>query len=366
MKQPNILVFLTDDHGQWASGCYGNREIHSPTMDYLAKTGVRMTCAFTPTPVCSPARASFFTGRLPSQHGIHDWILETTEPGSQHPGLDGQTNIGQLLQGAGYQTALIGKWHCGKSWEPKPGFDCWFSYGDRQYPHKGEIRFSDQGKIVTDTCFQTAAFTDQSIRFLRNRRREQPFFLFVGYVDTHGPFSQHPERLVESYRNCSFDDIPHRGDLSEKARENLAQYYAAVTYIDAQMGRIIDELDARGELDNTLVVYTADHGHMNGHHGLTGKGNATRPQNFLEESILVPCLFSWKEGLPAGAVRHQMVDHCDLFATLLDVANAVPDEGTHKAIHSPGESYLPILTGDKETWRDAFFGEAKRRGAMPG
>ena len=101
MNQPNILVFLTDDHGQWAAGCYGNSEIQSPTMDYLAKTGVKMTRAFTPTPVCSPARASFFTGRLASQHGIHDWIFETEEPGNQHPGLVNQTNIGHLLQNAG-------------------------------------------------------------------------------------------------------------------------------------------------------------------------------------------------------------------------------------------------------------------------
>ena len=110
MKQPNILVCLTDDHGQWAAGCYGNSEIQSPSMDYLAKTGVRLARAFTPTPVCSPARASFFTGRLASQHGIHDWIFETTEPGSQHPGLVEQTNIGHLLQNAGYQTGLIGKY----------------------------------------------------------------------------------------------------------------------------------------------------------------------------------------------------------------------------------------------------------------
>ena len=206
--QPNILVFLTDDHGQWASGCYGNSEIHSPTMDYLAKTGVRMTRAFTPSPVCSPARASFFTGRLPSQHGIHDWMHEPTDVGRQHPGLDDQINIGQLLQDVGYQTALIGKWHCGKSWEPKPGFDRWFSYGDFQFPHKGEITFSDQGEIVNHNGYQTPVFTDKAVDFLRGRDRDKPFFLFVGYVDTHTPYSHHPDRLVESYRDCTFRDIP--------------------------------------------------------------------------------------------------------------------------------------------------------------
>ena len=370
MKQPNILVFLTDDHGQWAAGCYGNSEIQSPSMDYLAKTGVRMARAFTPTPVCSPARASFFTGRLASQHGIHDWIFETTEPGSQHPGLVDQTNIGHLLQNAGYQTGLIGKWHCGESWTPQSGFDRWFSYGERQYPHKGEIKFSDQGEIIDYTGFQTRAFTDRSIDFIRERDQTRPFFLTVGYVDTHGPFSQHPERLVESYRDCSFQDIPNEtfspchGSINagwpkdpDQNREQLAQYYAAVTFIDQQMGRIIDELEGTGDLDNTLVVYTADHGLMTGHHGLNSKGNATIPQNFIDTSILVPCLFSWKDQIPAGQVHNQMVDHCDLFATLLDAADAVPDESKRQEINSPGESYLPMLKGENQAWRDAYFGE---------
>ena len=371
MSRPNILVFLTDDHGQWAAGCYGNSEIHSPAMAYLAASGTRMTRAFTPTPVCSPARASFYTGRLPSQHGVHDWIHEPADLGRAHPGIKDQTNIGQLMQAAGYQTAQIGKWHCGHSWEPHAGFDRWFSYGEFQFPHKGELKFSDQGNIIDYQGYQTPVFTDKAIDFLRERDRQKPFFMFVGYVDTHTPYSQHPERLVESYRNCTFNDIPKETfsdchgtanfawpDNTDQSRENLAQYYAAVTFIDEQMGRIVDELDNSGELDNTLVVYTGDHGHMNGHHGLNTKGNATIPQNFIDESILVPCLLSWKEGLPAGQVCNAPVDHCDLFNTLLEVAEATPDEATAAEINSPGESYLRLLTGGSDQpWRDAFFGE---------
>lgn len=370
--RPNILVFLTDDHGQWASGCYGNSEIHSPTMDHLAATGTRMTRAFTPSPVCSPARACFFTGRLPSQHGIHDWIHEPAEVGRSHPGLKGQTNIGQLMQAAGYETALIGKWHCGNSWDPQPGFDRWFSYGEFQFPHKGKIKFSDQGTIIEHDGYQTPVFTDKVVDFLRSRDRSKPFFLFVGYVDTHTPYSQHPERLVNSYRRCSFGDIldetfsPSHGDDtypwgfdSEGAeREARAQYYAAVTFIDAQMARILDELDNTGERDDTLVVYTGDHGHMNGHHGLNTKGNATTPQNFLDESILVPCLLSWKNGLPAGRVVDAPVDHTDLFWTLLEAAGARVPETTRAEINSPGESYLRLLTGDgAKSWRDAYIGD---------
>ena len=108
-------------------------------------------------------------------------------------------------------------------------------------------------------------------------------------------------------------------DLAER-REDLAQYYAAVNLIDEQVGRIIDELANRGELDHTLVVYTADHGHMNGHHGLHGKGNATTPQNFLDESIHVPCLLSWPDHLPPELRVKTPLAGVDLMPTLLDLA----------------------------------------------
>src|SRR5688572_20014898 len=115
--RPNILVFLTDDHGQWASSCYGNGHIPTPSLQHIADRGVLFTRAFTPSPVCSPARASFFTGRMPSQHGIHDW-LEELEESPKHPALGGQVTLPQILQSAGYYTGLVGKWHCDLG--PKP------------------------------------------------------------------------------------------------------------------------------------------------------------------------------------------------------------------------------------------------------
>ena len=368
---PNILVFMTDDHGQWAARCYGNRELVTPSMDYLAQTGSRMNRAFTPSPVCSPARASFLTGRLPSQHGIHDWIKERGE-GMDHPGLQGQTNVGQLLQSAGYQTGLIGKWHCGRSWVPHPGFDRWFSYQNDQLPHVGVQGFSDQGTHVVRRGHQANLITDQVINFLRDRTSDDPFFLLVGYVNTHPPHEDQPERLARRYRKGRFDDIPHEqfppchGRTRFRIRdfedpeylESLAQYYAAVTVIDEQVGRVLDELDGSGQLDSTLVVYTSDHGLMKGHHGTQMKGNSTVPQNFFEESILVPCLLSWPEGAASGAEPDALVDHCDLFMTLLDVAGVRLDSRTAAEIRSPGRSYLPVLEGDvREPWGEQVFGE---------
>ncbi|HEY8744770.1 MAG TPA: sulfatase-like hydrolase/transferase [Chloroflexota bacterium] len=365
---PNILVVMADDHGQWASGPYGNRDLHTPAMDYLAQRGVRMANAFTPTPVCSPARASFFTGRLPSQHGIQDYLMEVDTP--EKDWLAGETTLPQLLQGAGYQTALVGKWHCGRSWLTPPGFDYWISYQAIQRPHRGTQRFVENGTPVVHEGYQTPFLTGKALRFLRERDSSKPFFLFVGYVDTHSPFTDHPDRLVSAYRQAGITDMPLEDPDTSRGwarmlapREpgerlgRLAQYYAAVTMIDEQIGALLDDLEGRGELANTLVVYTADHGHMNGQHGLYMKGNATVPQNFYDESIRIPALLSWPGHFPSGQVREEPVDHLDLFQTLLEAAQCRLDPAFAAERRYPGRSYLPLLEGRQPDWRNEQFCE---------
>lgn len=365
--RPNLLVFLTDDHGQWASRPYGNRELHTPTLDLLAQSGATMENAYTPCPVCSPARASFWTGRMPSQHGIHDWIHETSRP---QPWLVGERTLAEALHEAGYQTALAGKWHCGQSWGPQPGFDYYLGGNRDQYPHRGVCKFLEDGRPIEHLGHRAAFVTSKAIEFLRRRERSRPFFLFVGYVDTHGPFVDHPERWVQAYADAAFSDIPDEryvgsarrivgpvpSDPKER-RQRLAQYYAAVSYIDEQVGQVLDALEGEGRLDETLVVYTSDHGHMNGHHGLYFKGNATSPQNFYDESIRVPCLLRWPGTIAAGRRHRAPVDHCDLFQTLLEAA-LCPETGEAAARrNSPGSSYLPLLRGERPPWRDTWFCE---------
>ena len=187
-RRPHILVVLTDNHGRWATGCYGNPVVQTPTLDWLARTGVRMDRAFTPSPVCSPARASFFTGQMPSAHGIHDWIEEWEPVGQDHPGLRGQETLGTRLQQAGYHTALFGKWHCGHSRDPQPGFDRWFSYAHSQFPHRGRIAFSDDGQRVEHDGFQSERITREAVRHLEGILSEdRPVFAVVGHVNTHSP-----------------------------------------------------------------------------------------------------------------------------------------------------------------------------------
>jgi len=368
--RPNILVVMTDDHGQWATGCYGNRELHTPTLDYLAHTGTRFANAFTPTPVCSPARASFFTGRLPSQHGIHDYLAERMPEVGERDWLADETTLPQLLSAAGYQTALSGKWHCGRGAHPQPGFDTWFSLGPAQGNHIGPHTYYDGSTPVTIRGYKAEITTDHALRFLDTRDDTRPFFLFVGYIATHSPWAGHPERLVARYRDCTFDDIPadtaypfgrRAGEgaklLTDAAqRAAKAEYYAAVSVVDEQVGRLLDALDAAGTRDNTLVVYTADHGLNCGQHGVWGKGNGTRPLNMLEESIRVPLILNQPD-LFAGQVRAEFVDHCDLFSTLCDIGGVEISEADADTRRYPGRSFAPVLSGGVITDRDAVFGE---------
>jgi arylsulfatase A-like enzyme len=374
--RPNILVFLTDDHGQWAQHCTGNSELRTPNLDHLAATGVRMAQTFTTCPVCSPARASFWTGRMPSQHGIHDFINEPG-PNLNHASLRGQTLLSELLKNAGYHTGLVGKWHCGSEREPHPGFDSWFSYWVSQYPHRGEMHFSDQGKLLVENGQQSPLLTNHAIEFLRQHQSDpatnsKPFFLYVGYVDTHSPHKDAPDDLVKSYESATFKDIPdetfaecHGVNHDPKAanpvreRSRLQNYYAAVSSIDREVGKIIDELKASGQFENTLIVYTGDHGLNTGHHGFWEKGASTTPQNFVDESIRIACTISW----PAGGIAQNLVcndiaSHPDLWATLLQIAGATPDAQTAASINSPGRSYLPQLRGARVSdWRTAQISE---------
>lgn len=373
--RPHILVIMTDDHGQWAAGCYGNQELHTPTLDYLATTGVRMANAFTPTPICSPARASFFTGRLPSQHGLHDYLQETEEVVKQHIWMADETTLPQFLSAAGYETALVGKWHCGQGDQRQPGFDHWFSLGTSQGGHRGPHTYWHNNQAIELTGSKSTIITDHAIEFLRTRNLEKPFFLFVGYIATHSPWRNHPERLVAPYRTCTFGDIPNdvtypfgslRGEAAKpekpenrpNRRESLAQYYAAVSEIDEQVGRILDYLDAQEELrKNTLIVYVADHGLNCSHHGLWGKGGSTRPLNMLEESIRIPLIFNWSELYP-GQVRAEFVDHCDLFQTLLDCADVTLSQEVVQTRRYPGRSFKPLLQGVAlHNWKEEVFGE---------
>ena len=370
MPQKNILIVLNEDHGQWALGSYGNHEINTPTLDYLARTGVQMDNAFTPTPVCSPARACLLTGRLASQHGVHDYLASGPET-DRYDWLGGEILLPKLLAEAGYQTALIGKWHLGNDSQPQAGFEYWFTHSaDYPIEHGGPHRYSDQGRIISLTGYKTQILTDRAISYLMQRDKERPFFVLVSYTASHSPWNNHPERLVDQYRRGRFEDISEDAfhpfgkqnlestfDTRLNPREGQAQYYASVSQVDEAVGRIMDELEALGLRESTLLIFTSDHGLNCGQHGIWGKGNGTLPLNMVEESIRIPLIFNQPGNLYSGQHRREFVDHCDIFQTLMEFAGVelpVKDENYY-----PGRSFLPMLDNSRPVidWRDIQFGE---------
>ena len=370
-EQRNILLVVNDDMAAWALGCYGNREAHTPTIDYLAATGLVMQNAFTPTPVCSPARACLLTGRLASQHGIHDYLSSTIESIHRRDWLAGEVTLAQLLADAGYQTAHCGKWHLGNDDQPQAGFQHWFSgVGDYPAEHGGEHRWSVNGEITTLPGQRTQVITDRAVDFLRGWDADSPFFLHIGYFGTHNPWRGQPERLAARFRGCDFTGLLDQPaypfgaqalestlPTRESPREALAQYYAAVSHIDEALGRLVDELESQGLRENTLIVFTSDHGLNCGQHGLWGKGNATLPLNMLEESIRVPLVIHQPRDLFAGQRRVECVDHLDIFQTIADYAGIAGR--LYDSRRYAGRSFLPLLdnTGALADWRMTRFGE---------
>ena len=254
---------------------------------------------------------------------------------------------------------------------PHAGFAWWFTLGG-DYPinRLGPYTYSDQGRPVVSEAYKTRFITDKAIEFLRGRNADQPFFLMVGYRATHSPWEDHPERSVAPYRDCTFEDVPYQETYPfgvqnlestlptrDNPREALAQYYAAVTRQDEAVARLLDELDALGVRDDTLVVYTSDHGLCCGHHGIWGKGNGTLPLNMVEESIRVPMIINHPTRIRGGQRRKEFVDHLDLFHTVAAYAGVSPPKDR---LHSyPGRSFLPLLeTADAlSDWRTVQFGE---------
>jgi choline-sulfatase len=373
-NKPNILLFLTDDHAQWANGAYGNGEIMTPNMDTLAETGVLMDNAFTPTPVCSPGRACLLTGRFSSQHGIHDYLGST--PGvdvNNYPWLKEETLLPEILHDAGYATYLSGKWHLGHENQPQGGFDRTFTHGSH-YPftHRGKRTFYEDGNPVEMEGFKTRIFTEKAIQYLRERDLEKPFYLQVDYIATHNPWEGHPDRLVEHYRHCTFDELPSDEsypfgiqnlestfDYRLDPHESRAQYYAAVSQIDEGIGQLLDELEALGLRENTLVIYTSDHGLNCGQHGIWGKGNGTLPLNMVEESIRIPMILNQPDGLFSKQQRPEFVDHTDLFQTILDLVQVELDPAFRIDRNYPGRSFASVLTNTAplEDWKENQIGE---------
>ncbi len=364
--QPNIVLFLTDDHGAWANACYGNADLHTPTLDALAESGSRFTHAWTPTPVCSPARACLLTGKTASQVGIHDWLEEALPEVAERDWLGETPTLFQHLSAAGYATGLSGKWHLGGSQRQPKGADYYFGLPGWQGVHNQTYTYVRQGERVELAGNKSAFITDHALEFLDSVPDSKPFFLKVGYIATHSPYHQqaHDPQQTARYQDCPFRDIPpyqphpwvkNEGTDNAPTEQDLLDryigYYAAVTEIDDNIARIIAALKARGQWDSTILIYTSDHGCAMGHQGFFGKGNSTRPLNMYDISLQVPLIIAG-----AGIERQvlpQYVDHYDTFHTIAELAGLPLSKQEGYA----GRSYAPLLRGERISWDNTRYGE---------
>ncbi|HBQ64025.1 MAG TPA: sulfatase [Clostridiales bacterium] len=369
-RRPNIIVMLSDDQGAWAMGCAGNPEIITPNLDRMAAAGVRFENFFCTSPVCSPARASLLTGRIPSQHGIHDFLGGGNMGPDAVEYLAGQKGYTDFLAEAGYVCGLSGKWHLGDSRRPQKGFSHWYAHQGGGGPYYNAPMIRD-GEPVTEEGYLTERITDDALDFLetvagRGQDGEaggmqaggkQPFYLSVHYTAPHAPWiSNHPREFVELYAECAFASCPqepvHPWNIDpehgfNRSRENLMGYFASITAMDFHIGRILDKVEALGIGSETLLVFLSDNGHSCGQHGYWGKGNTTFPLNMYDTSVKVPAIFCWPGGFPAGRVSQAMVSGYDFMPTLLEAAGLADPE----AEKLPGRSFLSVLQGEAEQVR---------------
>jgi len=357
----NVVMFMTDDHGAWTLGCYGCKDMHTPNVDRLAGGGARFTRAYACTPVCSPSRMSYMTGKIPSQHGVQDWLIpeDSYGPQSRH-WLAGQTTYPEILARNGYTLGMCGKWHMGMDQEAQAGFGYWFTVPGGGGPYR-DPKFVKNGKPFPVHGYKTDAVGDAAIEFL-DRNHRQPFYLLVPFYAPHTPYDFQPEKYRQRYNNSSFACFPET-TMNPWQNQGLAKlhgsreakhaYSALITGMDANAGRIVARLEELGVRGNTLVVFTADQGWCAGHHGIWGKGNGTWPFNLYEESLRVPLIWNHPGRIRAGLSLNPLVSSYDYFPTILEYLGVEAPKDRARV----GESYAAFLAGKNVDWRNRLHFE---------
>ena len=366
----NIVFIMTDNQGAWTLGCYGNRDIRTPHIDALASGGMRFANAYCVNSVCSPSRATYLTGLLPSQHGIHCYLGNEKPDAQMGPDayctIDEFTTLPRTLQEAGYTCGLSGKWHLGDSLHAQQGFDYWFTKpkGHTSTFYDAEAIWQDE--VYRESRYSTEAITAHALDFLQERNSSEPFFLFVGY---NGPYGlgehmteQHRNRHTDYYADKELRCFP-REEVHPWLRQNreiinnpvsMRGYAAAVSGVDDGVGEILAALDRRGLSEDTLVIFAADQGLCGGHHGLWGMGDHARPLHAFEEAIHIPLIFRHPGHIEAGSVFAGRTCNYDFFPSLLDYLALEPtDDGRER----PGHSYATALRGDSGEWEGTIFHE---------
>ena len=283
-KKPNIIFIITDDQGAWAVESETNHDIKTPNLTRLAAQGTTFDEFYCTSPVCSPARASIVTGKIPSCHGIQDWLKKGNLDAWKYPhmavmdGFDMEDKAIDYLKGHktymeylaenGYHCALSGKWHMGDNINKKKGFEYYFTVG-RGGCHYYDADIFENGVLSISHEYITDTITNHALEYLDKMSGEgAPFYLSVHYTAPHSPWeeNEHPKEFRDLYKDCEFKDTPDLpihpwqantcpiGDTPEKRREYLTGYYAAISAMDAGVGKIMDWVEDHGLEDDTVII----------------------------------------------------------------------------------------------------------------
>lgn len=315
MKGPNLLFVFADQMRGMDMGCAGNGDVRTPAMDRLAGEGMRLTRCCATSPVCGPNRAILFTGTYATTNRV---------PGNDLPLPTDLPTLGTIARENGYRTGYIGKWHLDgmprSKFTPagprRAGFDFWAAYNcSHDYFHPRYYR--DTPEVIEVDGYEPVVQTDLALRFLGEHRSGDPSCLVLSWGPPHDPYDQVPESYRERYDPARITlrpnvqpDTDNPLAAGKECRRTLADYYAAITALDDQLARLLDGLETLGLAENTVVVFTSDHGDMLWSHGWMKK------QSPYQESVSVPFLVRWPGVVPEGAVSGALLGTVDLLPTL--------------------------------------------------
>jgi iduronate 2-sulfatase len=389
LKKPNVLFIISDDLTATAVSSYENKVCQTPNIDRLASEGVRFTRAYSQFPVCGPSRASFMFGYYPNATGTFGYVSGRENVGPK------RKSWSQLFKDNGYYTARVSKiYHMGVPGDIEKGSNgqddeaSWTERFNSQGPEwkaegEGELVQNNPyglkprkgGNVMTvvkadgDDLVHSDGKTAEKAMELIREHKDEPFFLAVGFVRPHVPFVA-PKPYFEPYPYeqivlppkvvGDWNDIPAAGinyvtsvnsQMSEEQEKKaVAGYYASVAYMDAQVGKVLKTLKDEGLEDNTIVIFTSDHGFHLGEHEFWMK------VSLHEESVRVPLITKVPGKEPA--VTHSLVELIDLYPTVAELA------GLDYSEHLQGKSLVKVLDNPEHTVRDAAFSVSHRNGVF--
>jgi arylsulfatase A-like enzyme len=335
---PNVVVILADDLGYGDLSSYGHRTLKTPALDRLAQEGIRFTSFYAASPLCSPSRAALLTGRTPFRSGIQSWIPpdEDIQLGRR------EITLATVLKRQGYQTFLSGKWHLNggldntRHLQPSDhGFEQWLALHAWAIPHhRNPTNFYRNGKPVGEIQGYAAAIVvDEALAMIERRRREAPFFLYLSFAEPHGTIAS-PDRFNAQYAAHTAgrpDPVPNAARVPDNlAARGPGEYYANVSHLDYQVGRLLERLDRLGLRESTLVLFTSDNGPVTRDwrhwyeinlYGSAGDLRG-RKEDLYDGGIRVPAIVRWPGRLPAGRTVDEPVHSYDVMPTIAAIVGA--------------------------------------------